>query len=486
MKRIPLLFSLALLAGCSVGPDYHKPAAVTAVPPGWKEAQPADRLPRGPWWELYHDAELTRLEQQAQGQNQDLRAAVARVDQARAVARLEGASFFPQLTLDAQAQRQRLTENNPTFQQFQLPNTKIPSATVNSRSVPIDLSYEIDVWGRVRRSFESSQAQAQASVADLQNILLTLQSDVAVDYLTLREYDRELAILRATVDTRKKSLEINQKRLQAGRATALDVEQAKTELANSEASLAQVEESRAHMQDALAYLCGEPASSFALAENPLPVDALPPAIPAGIPSDVLERRPDVAAAERTLKARNAQIGVATAAYFPTISLTGNYGYLSYSADNLFTHPSSVWAIGPSVSLPLFTGGKTAAQVRQAKSQYEEAVAQYRGVVLGAFRDVEDALASTRTLAKQAEATGRAAKSASHARELSEQRYKAGAVDYFEVTEEQRLELSAQRAEAQVAGQRLYASVRLVKALGGGWDSSVLKGEKPGPNPVDAP
>jgi multidrug efflux system outer membrane protein len=474
--------TLVFLTGCAVGPDYHKP--VVAAPPGWKVAQPADQLPRGAWWSLYGDLELAKLEEQAVAQNQDLRAAVARVDQARASARLSGADFFPQLTLDAQAERERLTPNNPEYRQ--ITGFKIPPATVNSLSVPVDLSYEVDLWGRVRRSFESSRDEAQAAVADTQNVLLTLTADVAIDYFTLREYDQELAILRKTVETRKKSLEINNKRLQAGRATGLDVEQAKTELANSEASLAQVTESRAQTQDALAYLCGESASTFSLPENPLPVDATPPQIPAGVPADVLERRPDVAEAERTLAAKNAQIGVATAAYFPTVSLTGDYGYLSYSASNLFTHPSSVWSFGPSVSLPLFTGGKTAAEVRQAKSEYQEALAQYQDSVLGAFRDVEDALASTRSLADQAEATSRAAQSASHARALSEQRYKAGAVDYFEVTDEQRTELSALRAQSQVTGQRLYASIRLVKALGGGWDASALKTEKPGPNPIDAP
>lgn len=480
------LLPLLLLAGCSVGPDYRRDrvdAASPAQPPAdwkWKTAAPSDRLPRGAWWALYHDAELDRLEGAAQAQNQDLRAAVARVDKARGQARLSGADFFPKLTLDAQAQRERLSGNNPQFSQL---GAAVPPATTNSFSVPVDLSYEVDIWGRVRRSFESARDAAQAAVADTQNVLLTLQADVAVDYFTLREYDTERRILRDTVETRQKSLEINQKRLQAGRATALDVEQAKTELANSQADLAEVEQERAQMQDALAVLCGAAASAFEVAENPLPAGIVPPGVPVGLPSDLLERRPDVAEAERTMAARNAQIGVAIAAYYPTVNLTGQYGYLSASASNLFTKPSSMWSFGPSVTLPLFTGGQTTAQVKSARADYDEAVAQYRGTVLGAFRDVEDSLAAERFLARRAEAAARAAEAAGKARDLSEQRYRSGRVDYFEVTDSQRTELAAQRARAQIEGQRLYASVRLVKALGGGWDASALGAEQPAPYPV---
>jgi multidrug efflux system outer membrane protein len=487
--KLPLL-ALALpllLAACSVGPDYDraKVDAQVDVPKDWhwKKAEPNDAQPRGPWWTVYQDPDLNALEDQAVSNNQDLRAAVARVDRGRAQARLSGADFFPQLTLDPQAQRERLGANTPQLRQFSLPGVAIPPATVNSFSVPVDLSYEVDLWGRVRRSFESARDLAQASVADFQNVLLTLTSDVAIDYFTLRQYDAEVKILRQTVETRKKSLDITQKRLQAGRATGLDVHQAETELANSEADLAQVSQSRAQTQDALAFLCGRAAPGFQLPERPLDVAFLPPAIPAGLPASLLERRPDIATAERTMAARNADIGVAAAGYFPQVSITGQFGYLSYSVSNLFTAPSNVWSLGPAVQLPLFTGGKTTAQVKSARAAYDEAAANYRSAVLGSFRDVEDALAAQRYLAQQAEAAGRAAEASSKARALSEERYRSGQVNYFEVTESQRTELGAQRAQAQVVGQRLYASIRLIKALGGGWEGAQLRAEEPAPYPV---
>ena len=484
MRSLPLcLLPILLLAGCSVGPDYKRPRvdADLAIPADWhwKQAEPNDAVARGPWWSLYHDPGLDALETAAVAQNQDLRAAVARVDQGRAQARLSGADFFPQLTLDAQAERERTPANSPQYKIFNFPGITIPSATYNSFSVPVDLSYELDVWGRVRRSFESQTAQAQADVADFENILLTLTSDVAIDYFTLRQYDAEVRILRQTVATREKSLDISQKRVRAGEATALDVHQAETELANSQADLAQVSQSRAQTQDALAYLTGQAAPNFSLPENPLSTSDLPPNVPVGLPAALLERRPDIAKAERTMAAKNAEIGVAIAGYYPQISLTGQFGYLSASASNLFTLPSEAWSFGPTVQLPLFTAGKTAAQVKSARAEYDEAVADYRASVLGAFRDVEDSLAAQRDLAQQAEALDRASVASSQARQLSEERYKSGQINYFEVTDSQRTELAAQRAQAQVVGQRLYASIRLIKALGGGWDQIALRAEEPG-------
>ncbi|HEY8965241.1 MAG TPA: efflux transporter outer membrane subunit [Candidatus Methylacidiphilales bacterium] len=475
-----------LLFGCAVGPDYRRAEVDKALPPPpdwyWQKADPADAAPRGDWWTLYGDPELDRLEGLAAANNQDFRSAVARVDKARALARLNGASFFPQVGIDAQAQRERLSGNNPQFAQFGA-GQPIPPATVNSLNVPVDFSYELDLWGRVRRSFESARDQAQAAVADARNVLLRLEADVAVDYLTLREYDAEAAILRETVESRKKSLEIIGKRLKAGRGTAIDEEQAKTELANSEADLAEVLQNRAETRDALAVLCGAAASGFDVAVAPLPTDAVPPEVPVGLPATLLERRPDVASAERAMASKNAQIGVAYAAYFPKVSLTGQYGYLSASASNLFTKPSNIWSLGPSVDLPLFTGGQTTAQVKAARADYDDAVAQYRGAVLGAFKDVEDALAGRKFLAERAEALGRSVAAAAKARDLSERRYRAGTVNYFEVTQAERTELEARRAQARVAGQRLYAEVRLVKALGGGWNNADLVAEQPAPYPV---
>ena len=304
-----LLSGVALLTGCSVGPNYHQPAPV-ALPMDWhwKKAEPQDDLAKGPWWELFHDPQLNQLEALAVAQNQDLKVAVGRVDEARARARLSGAKFFPDLTLNPSYTRTQLPADNPQFSKIPIPGILTRLEPYNSFSVPLDLSYEIDIWGRVRRSFESAQAQAQASVADYQNILLTLNSDVAVEYLTLREYDSECQILSDTVKARAESLRINKVRVQAGRATDVDVAQAQTDLTLAEAQLAAVQQTRAETQDALAVLCGTNASDFQI--SPLPLDLSPPHIPAGLPASLLERRPDVAEAERTMAARNAQIGVA--------------------------------------------------------------------------------------------------------------------------------------------------------------------------------
>lgn len=481
---IILLGFTCCIVGCSVGPNYDRGSIDSAqLPPAdwrWQKADPRDAAPRGDWWTLYSDPELTRLENISRIKNQDLRSAIARVDKARAQARISGAAFFPHISLDPEVNRERLSGNNPEFTQFGL---VVPPATVNSFNVPVDLSYEIDLWGRVRRSYESARDSAQAAVADVENVLLTLQADVAIDYFTLREYDTELKILRETVGSRKKSLEIAQKRLQGGRATELDVEQAKTELANSESDLADVAQNRAETQNALAVLCGEAASDFTVEEVPLAIDTVPPEIPIGLPASLLERRPDVAQAERNMAARNAQIGVAYAAYFPTVSLTGQYGYFSARASDLFAKPSNMWSFGPSVSLPIFTGGETTAKVKSARADYDAAVADYRNSVLGAFRDVEDSLARRHFLAERAEALGRAVEAAHKALELSEKRYRSGTIGYFEVTQSQRTELVAERSQAQVAGLRLYASIRLIKALGGGWNAAQLQMEQPAPYPV---
>jgi multidrug efflux system outer membrane protein len=317
MKRLLLRGGLpalvALLSGCTVGPDYHRPPPAVTLPMDWhwKKAEPSDDLAKGPWWELFRDAELTRLEQLATAQNQDLKGAVGRVDEARARARLQGASFFPRISANPSYTRTQLPADNPQFSKIPIPGVLTRLEPYNSFSVPLDLSYEIDLWGRVRRSFQAAQAQAQASVADYQNVLLTLNSDVAVEYLTLREYDSEIGILNDTVTARTESLRINKVRVEAGRATNVDVAQASTDLTNAEAQLAAVEQSRAETQDALAVLCGTNASDLNLLPHPL--DLIPPSIPVGLPASLLERRPDVAEAERTMAAKNAQIGVAYAA-----------------------------------------------------------------------------------------------------------------------------------------------------------------------------
>jgi multidrug efflux system outer membrane protein len=346
--------------------------------------------------------------------------------------------------------------------------------------VPLDLSYEIDIWGRVRRSFESAQAQAQATVADYQNVLLTANSDVAVAYLTLREYDSERQILEDTLKVRAEALRINRVRVEAGRATNVDVEQAETDLANAQAQLDNVEQSRAETADALAVLCGTNPGELDLPAHPL--DLAPPVVPVGLPSSVLERRPDIAEAERTMAAKNALIGVAYAAFFPRVTLTGEGGYLSAKATDLFNWTNTMWQFGPSISFPVFEGGQNLSNLQIARAQYNESVANYRGTVLRAVRDVEDALADMRFLAQETAALHEAVQSARVATDLQRKRFLVGETNYTDVIVADETRLSTERNASQVRGQQLYATVRLIKALGGGWDARELAPEQPAPIP----
>jgi multidrug efflux system outer membrane protein len=478
-----LLAVLALLTACSVGPNYHQPAPV-ALPMDWrwKKAEPSDNIAKGKWWELFHDPTLNQLEDQAVAQNQDLKVAVGRVDEARARARLSGASFFPSLTLAPSYTRTQIPKDSPQFAIIPIPGIERRFLPYNSFSVPLDLSYEIDIWGRVRRSFESSQAQAQASVADYQNVLLTLNSDVAVNYLTLREYDSEIQILNDTVTARTESLRINNVRLQAGRATSVDVSQAQTDLTNAEAQLAAVQQSRAETLDAIAVLCG--TSSLDLPFNPLE-HTPPPSVPVGLPSALLERRPDIAEAERTMAGKNAEIGVAYAAFFPAVSLTGQGGYLSARATDLFTWKNSIWSFGPTITLPIFAGGENLSNLQIARAQYDQSVAQYRSTVLNAVKDVENALADLRFLAKQSSALHQSVESARQTTDLQQKSFRVGQINYTDVIVADENRLAIERNEAQVRGQQLYATVRLIKALGGGWDISQLQSEQPAPYPFNS-
>jgi outer membrane protein, multidrug efflux system len=476
-----VLGGLALLTGCTVGPDYHQPAPV-ALPMDWhwKKAEPQDAVAKGAWWKLFHDSELNRLEEMAAAQNQDLKGAVARVDEARSRARLSGASFFPSLTLQPSYTRTQLPADNPEYADIPIPGIAKRFVPYNSFSVPMDLSYEIDIWGRVRRSFEAAQAQAQASVADYQNVLLTLNSDVAIEYLTLREYDSETQILTDTVKARAESLRINKVRVEAGRATNVDVAQAQTDYTLAEAQLAAVQQDRAETEDALAVLCGTNASDLQIAFQPL--NLAPPEIPAGLPASLLERRPDVAEAERTMAARNAQIGVAYAAFFPAVSLTGQGGVLSARATDLFHWQNTIWSFGPSISLPVFDGGQNLSNLQIARAQYNQSVASYRSSVLNSVKDVEDALADLHFLARETTALHESVLSARQATDLEQKRFRVGQTNYTDVIVADETRLSTERNDAQVRGQQLYATVRLIKALGGGWDANALAPEKPAPLP----
>lgn len=459
---------VGVLAGCAVGPNYQRPAVSTPAAykeaglGDWKQSTPQDQIAKGNWWEVFGDTTLNELEQQATANNQQLKAAVARVTQARATARVAKAEFFPNLQADPSAERNRTSPNtaNP-----------FPNNSFNDFRVPVDFSYELDIWGRVRRSFEAANDEAKASIASYETVLLTLKAEVAQNYFTLRAIDAERAILRDTIELRKQALQLVQARYKGGAASELDLSQAETELSTAESEYIGLRKNRAELENALAVLLGKNASEFSVAERPL--DLVPPAIPPGLPSELLERRPDVAESERLLASQNARIGIAKAAFFPVVRLTGAAGLESGDISTLFNWQSRAWSLGPSISLPIFEGGRNAANLKRSRGAYEEAVAQYRERVLVAFQEVENGLSGLRILAEQNTAQARSVAAASRTAEISDKRYQAGLVSYLEVVDSDRTKLQVQRGAVQILGQRLITSVQLVKALGGGWADSSL-------------
>jgi multidrug efflux system outer membrane protein len=481
MKTLKQL-SLALATGglavnlfAAVGPNYQRPAAPAAAafndaePGTWKLAAPADAIARGDWWSIFNDPVLDDLERQAAENNQDVKAAIARVTQSRALARNAKADFFPQLTFDPSATWSRTSENRLNA---------VPNGLGNDFRVPLDLSYELDLWGRVKRTFEGANADAQARLAAFENTLLILKADVAQNYFVLRTLDTERAILRHTVQLRREALDLVRARFTGGAASELDVSRAETELNATQAEILGVDRQRATVEHALAVLVGKPASEFAVTELPLGVGTLPPVIPAGLPSELLERRPDIAEAERALAAANARIGVAKAAFFPVVRLTGLAGFESLDVESLFNWQSRAWSLGPSITFPLFQGGRNRANLKRSQAVYEESVAAYRQRILVAFKEVQDALTGTRLLHEQAGAQDRTVASARKTATISNTRYRAGLVSYLEVIESERTALTAERETARLTGQRLVTSVQLIKALGGGWaESEVIKNEK---------
>ncbi|HEU5395701.1 MAG TPA: efflux transporter outer membrane subunit, partial [Verrucomicrobiae bacterium] len=452
----------------TIGPDYHPPT--NSVPAGykatemgsWEKGRPLDNVPKGRWWTVFGDTNLDALENQAAAANEEMKAAVARVDQSRATARVARSDLLPQANLNPSYTRQRYSPNTePSF----------GSPTANTFSTPIDLSYEVDLWGRVRRGFESARADAAASLADYYNVLLTLQSDVAQNYFALRALDAEIATVNGTVDLRREQVRLVRSRYNGGVGNQLEVAQAETELATTEADAAALARRRDELENGIAILVGQNPSTFHLpAQNQAPWSPQPPEIPAGLPGDVLERRPDVAEAEREIASANAKIGVAKAAFFPVVTLTGSGGYVSADVDTLFNWDSRTWSFGPSLSLPIFAGGRNRANYKRSQAAYAEAVDRYRQQVLVAFGNVEDSLSDIRHLADQAAAQQRAVANARIAAGLAQERYRSGIVSYIEVVDANRDVLAAERANAELTGQRLIASIQLIKALGGGWDT----------------
>ncbi len=463
---------LALLfAGCTVGPKYQRPSA--PVPAHWdvaepfRESAPQDALPKGEWWAVFHDETLSSLEKDALAANQTLKVAAAHLEQARASAAIQVATQFPQLATSPSATRQRLSGNRAKV------SSAIPSVplTQSSYTLPFTVSYEVDLFGRRRRSIEAAQASYQATGADLENTRLIITAELAGDYFTLRQVDTQLAILRRTVDTLSKGLDLVNSRHAGGVASGLDVAQEETLLNTTRTQAILLTQQRKQLEDAIAVLVGKPAPDFHL--PPKELDAEPPSINAGLPSDLLERRPDIAEAEREMAIANAQVGIARAAYFPSLNLYANGGWQSADIAKLMNVQSTLWAIGANAAEAIFTGGQRRAQVQFAKAGYDASVAGYRETVLNAFGEVQDDVTGLLVLSEAQKTQQDAVDAARRTLEIAQSRYTGGLVSYLDVVSAQQNLLNNEQEMAVIRGQKLVTSVLLVKALGGGWDSSSL-------------
>jgi NodT family efflux transporter outer membrane factor (OMF) lipoprotein len=459
-------------SGCAVGPDYKRPDAPGSAgfkeqpPPGaWKQAQPADGALGEKWWERFGDGQLDALEDKIAVSNQSLKAATGQYLAARDQIRVARAAYFPTLAAGPSLSRIRLSENQP--------NT-LRGATKFDYSILAlqgQAQWEPDLWGQVRRTVEQARADAQASAADLANVALSLHAELAADYFLLRGLDTQKRLLDTTLQSDADELQLARVRFAGGVANAVDVAQAETQYRTVKAQGIDVGVQRAQFEHAIATLIGVSAGTFTLAASPLPASL--PFIPPGVPSQLLERRPDIAAAERRLAAANAHIGIAVAAYYPNVVLSATGGFESGSLANWLQIPSLFWSLGASALETLFDAGRRHALTDQARDLYEAQVANYRQSVLSAFQDVEDNLAALRILADEAEAQSAAVEAARQSLALSNKRYKGGVTTYLEVLTAQTIQLSNERAQADVATRRFTASVQLVRALGGGWSSGAL-------------
>jgi NodT family efflux transporter outer membrane factor (OMF) lipoprotein len=464
--RVLLLWPAALLSACSFAPRYHEPSTPPSPPSyqeagDWQTAQPADAQPRGPWWSLYQDPVLDTLEGKIAVANQDLKAALARLDQARAQTRIARAGEFPTITAGPAVTRERTSRNGPEY------NPTLPIIH-NDFLATADLSYELDVWGRIRNGVRAAHAGEQASAADAATLELALHAELATDYFQLRSLDAQQALLDHTVEAYQRALDLTQHLYDGGAAPISDLLQAQAQLDGARTQQSDIRLRRAQMQHGIAVLVGESASTFRLAAQPLPTDAQPPAFDPGMPSTLLQRRPDVAAAERRVAQANAGIGVARAAYFPVFSLTAAAGFESLQTSNWFTAPSRLWSIGPSAVLTVFDAGLHRAQTAQARAVYDEQVADYRGVALSAFQDVEDNLVALRELQHESQSEAAAVTATQGALEQANDRYQGGLVTYLEVVTAETAALQSQLSAADIQQRRLGASIALIKALGGGW------------------
>jgi NodT family efflux transporter outer membrane factor (OMF) lipoprotein len=484
---LPSSFLLAvsvLFSGCTVGPNYHRPTAPAPpsykegsstnaiVPPpqipdgGWKPAEPSDGMLKGKWWETYNDSQLNTLEDKLTVGNQTIKSSVARYLQAREQVRVARADYYPTVTAGPTATRTKQSTNRALYS-----STSTVPKTYNDFNLQGQVLWEPDFWGRVRRNVEASGAFAQASAADLANIELSIRAELALDYFELRGLDLQKQLLDNTVIDFERALELTERRFRGGVATAADVALAQTQLETTRGQAIDVNVARAQFEHAIATLIGVPAAEFSLPAAPL-VLALP-SIPTGIPSQLLERRPDIAGAERRAAAANAEIGIAISAYYPTILLSGTGGFESAHPGTWIQGPSSLWSLGASATELLFDAGRRRAVTRQARDNYDASVADYRQSVLAGFQEVEDQLAALRILEQEAATERNAVAAAEHSLALSTSRYKGGVTSYLEVLTAENAKLQNQRTEADVLTRRFSASVQLVRALGGGWDTTQL-------------
>ncbi|MEO8057509.1 MAG: efflux transporter outer membrane subunit [Burkholderiales bacterium] len=471
VRLAPIALCAALLVGCVAGPDYKKPAldmpAAWKVEAPWRESRPDDAAPKGPWWQRFGDPQLDALAQQALVNNPSLVLANARLTQARATLAATSASVLPQIGIGARASRQKIAANRP-LSNYASSNF---STVQNELSLVMSVSYEVDLAGRVQRSVEGARASLDQSAADFENIRLVLTADLATNYFNLRAIDSELDVLRRAIALQRRSLELVNARHELGAATGLDVAQQQALL---DTTLVQVEvlgRQRGVYEHAVATLAGIPAPSFTLA--PEVRELTPPPVPLGVPSDVLERRPDIASAERAMAAANAQIGVASAAYYPSVLLAPNFGVDSRTLATLFDAPSVLWSLGVSAAQVLFDNGRLNANVEFARAGHAAATANYRRVVLVAMQEAEDGITGLAALDRAAAQANTAVATATRVLDMATARYEGGASAYFDVITAQQALLASQRQSAQLLGQRLLTSVFLVKALGGDWQRSSL-------------
>jgi NodT family efflux transporter outer membrane factor (OMF) lipoprotein len=469
MKIVSNLGSVAaatlLLASCTVGPDYKKPDAPVPVSykelEGWKIAQPQQAASNAPWWSVYNDLTLDQLERQIDINNQNLKLAEASYRQAVALLSEARSGYFPSVTLDASGQRARSTAGT----------TSTVARIRNSFDLSANASWDIDVWGRIRRTVESADATAQASAADLASARLSAQATLATTYFQLRISDEVKRLLEQTVDAFNRSLQITQNRYNVGVAARSDVATAQAQLETTRSQLVAVGVQRATLEHAIAVLVGKPPADFSV--QPVQFAMGVPVAPTGVPSTLLERRPDIAAAERLMASANAEIGVAEAAYYPDFTISGAFGFANSKIDDLLRASSRTWSLGANASMPLFNAGLTSATLAAARAVYDQRVASYRQTVLTGFQQVEDNLSTLRVLEQQADVQAGAVTASEQAEQLTLNQYQAGTLAYTSVVTAQATTLNNKQSALTIFENRLLASVTLIEALGGGWDSSQL-------------